>query len=108
MISISRVTHISGMTVALPEGHPDQHQAAAGGDQVGCGVEQGRMTGAFDDRRRRGDVAAHLAELGDHGCGAEIQRELAAILDRIDPDDRADATSVQRGHREAARSSRGR
>ena len=84
----------------LAEGHADQHQAAAGGDQISRSVEQGGISGALDDRTRRSDMAAHLPKLGDDDCRAEIQSEVATVLDRIDADDRADLTGMQGRHRE--------
>ena len=45
-------------------------------------------------------MASHLAKLGNDRRGAEVQREAAPILDRVDADDGTDAAGVQRCHGE--------
>ncbi len=84
----------------LAEGNADEHEPAARRHQVRRGVEERRVSRALDHGRGRTGVTAHLAKLGDDGCCAEVEREPASILHRLDTDDRPDATGMQGRHRQ--------
>ncbi len=84
----------------LAERDPDQHQPAPRDDQVRRGLKQRSVPRALDDCGDRAGEAAHLADLRHAGGGAEIEGDVAAVRDRVDTDDRRDASGTERGNGE--------